>query len=181
MPVVQPVFIDPYVITLADYITPTAITETPVVDGSNFRLSHAPFLDWNAYNWDTNTWRGTQPTSMTFNGLSATDLTEWFRDGSPKFSEYRDGFPPEYFVDGQMVYTNIPDTILSGAGFTITYSYLTDGVRIEVKLRSNSTDSSQATPTVDSYLITLSGNKLGRHSSVFTVRTPVEEAGVRDD
>tara|TARA_Y100000310_G_C20543572_1_gene744505 strand:+ start:132 stop:671 length:540 start_codon:yes stop_codon:yes gene_type:complete len=163
MPVVSPTFVDPSIVNLRDYINPILVIENPPALGSNITLTHAPYLEWEKYDWDNETFKEDYlPVKFVFKGRVATDTTEWFRDAQPKLSIYEVDGTPEFYISDRVIYTNIPEALLVTTDYSLTYKYLTAGVKVRISMHSNTNDPSEITPTVHNYVVTMTGNRISR-------------------
>lgn len=149
----------PGLVIFNDWVDPVTYTERPKKDGKDLILTYPPFIDYQYYNWEDNSWSdGYVPFVLKVNGRTATDLTQYGKLVPRSPRPYTVTGKPYYWLEKNVLHTNIDFDNYMDSEMVVeaTYQYIVTSVKVKIVMRANKGDMS-IPPSVDWYAIDIGG------------------------
>ena len=172
MPTFPPERVDLSSPPLKSWLGLSRVTENnPDWVGRVIRLKDQPYVNYDAYDWVTGNFKAVAnslddirdtagsgyvtytPIALRVQGQIATDKTDYRSKEAPHLSDYTITQRVEYYLDGNQLITNVPlDSLgLTSSAVTVTYTHMTDGVRLHVVMRTNRSGEADQSPRINRY------------------------------
>lgn len=136
------------------------------------KTSSSAYIDYARYDWDNNVWLNDPDTGATFRPLDIKvsnslvdpiDHTKYTSAATPSFNDASAAglLDLEYYYNGEVIVTNFDFTDPQlRSQIEITYTKITDNLKVKAVLISNSSNISFSTPTVDQYTLVVGRQRM---------------------
>ena len=134
--------------------------------------SASPFIDYARYDWDNNIWLTDSDTGKAFRPIDIKisnalvdpiDHTRYTSAVTPSFSNATAAglLDLEYYYNGEVIVTNFDFTDPQlRAQIEVTYTKITNNLKVRAIMISNSSNISFSTPTVDQYTLVVGRQRM---------------------